>query len=236
MNSLIRQCTPQEAYPFLASKWLHIQFLIDSEEMKLLLQALHPVFLFSTMGIQQAGKNALSIEHFLERYSDYIELLKGATRPQDQDFRFYFTLIMAATLDGVQALLVGENREIIRPFLPVLQMQLHRFDYSKVDGKIRPMVLGKDTISWGVQISYPQLFQDHVTRKVHAANNAALFPNAALFRKLQLWIRAHTLPTAFLAKGVRINSPIRIGKECLHWIECHPELKERGLTIYNYGR
>ena len=232
---LIRHCTPQEAYPFLASKWLHIQFLIDKEEMRNLLQTLSPIYLFSTMGIKPPSENAISSDSFLKHYGEYVELLKSASRPVDQDFRFYFTSVITSSTDAVQAVQVGENREIIRPFLPVLQMQLHRFDYSKLDGKIRPMVLGKDTISWGLQVSYPQLFQDPVTRKTEAANNAVRFPNASLFRTLQLWIRAHTLPTAFIAQGVRVNTSIRIGKKCFDWIECHPELKERGLTIYHYG-
>ena len=131
MDDSIHRCTPQEAHPFLASKWLHTQFLIDPEEMQHLLQALGTIYLFSTMGVQPVGGNRISPERFLKHYGVYIELLKKGVPPVDQEFRFYFTSVITSSLDALQAVQVGADREIIRPLLPVLQMQLHRFDYSK---------------------------------------------------------------------------------------------------------
>ena len=228
----MQRVTPKDAPQFFASKWLHIQFLLDPEEMKDLFQALGEVFIFSTMGIKPRGGNQIPIALFLEQYTRYIDLLKAAECINDDAFRFYFSAVITRSQDALLAIDVGNNREIIRPLKPILQIKLHRFDYSYVDGKIRPSVFGKDTVSWGIEISYPQLYQDPLTRVCEKATDLVLFPNAELFKKVQQWIRANTVPTPFIAQDVRIRCPIRIGKKCFDWIDSHQELKARKLAIF----
>ena len=227
----MRRCSPKEAIPFLASKWLHIELLVDVDEMKDLFQELDPVFLFSTMGIQAVGGSALSVEQFLGQYGRYVELLRSGKVVIDDEFRFAFTTLITRSLNAVQAIQIGENREIISPILPIVQMKLHRFDFSSIDHKIRPLVFGPNTISWGLQISYPQLFQDPISRQIEQANLSDRFENAALFRTIQLWMRKHTLPVPFLIDGKRVNATIRIGKKCLGWIHAHAELQKRKLVV-----
>lgn len=224
----MRRISPRDAKPFLASKWLHIQLLIDADEMGELFKELQDFYLFSTMGIKPIGENTLSKEAFLGAYARYIELLKTGHTPNDADFRFFFTAVMTLSIDALQALDIAAGKEMIRPLEPCVQLQLHHFDYSLSDGKIRPMVFGKETISWGLQFSYPQLFQDPSTRDVVQANQYA---NFALFRKIQLWVRSSTLPTPFIIDGKMQREPIRIGKKCFSWIKNHPELSGRGLSV-----
>ena len=160
-----------------------------------------------------------------------MEKLKKGERLQDEEFRFYFTTVFTSTLEAIQALDVLENREIISPKLPCLQLQHHRFDYSQMDGKFRSMVLGKDTISWGLQISYPQLFQDPNTRIVTSALNVKDFENAHLFKTFQEWIRKNTEPVPFIINDTVIRAPIRIGRNCFSWISKHPELIAKGIKV-----
>jgi hypothetical protein len=221
----------KEAIPYLVSKWLHIQFLIDQEEMSKLLDDLGEVFLFSTLGVKPVHENKMTKEYFLSVYNRYIELLRSKVKPTDEEFRFGFTALITSSLETVQALDVGQGREIICPKLPSLQVQHHRFDYSLTDKKFRPMVFGKDTISWGLQISYPQLFQDPTSREISSALDAKNFVNAALFKKFQEWIRKNTAPTPFEVEGSVVRVPIRIGKNCLSWAKGHPELAAKSLQV-----
>ncbi len=232
----MQRVTPKNAPQFFASKWLHIQFLIDPEEMQDLFQALGEVFIFSTMGIKPQGENLIPTALFLEQYRRYTDLLKAQESIDDDLFRFYFSAVITREQDALLAIDVGNNREIIRPLKPILQVKLHRFDYSYLDGKIRPSVFGKDTIAWGIEISYPQLYQDPLTRICVKATDPALFPNAELFKQVQHWIRANTVPTPFLAQNVRIRCPIRIGKKCFEWIDSHKELKARKLAVFRQSK
>ncbi len=59
------------------------------------------------------------------------------------------------------------------------------------------MVLSRKSVTWGLQFSYPQLYQDPRTRQIFKVTDTPEFPNTALFSKLQKWIRSETLPTPF---------------------------------------
>jgi hypothetical protein len=229
---MMQRRTAQEAIPFLASKWLHLQFLLEVDELAQLLTALGPMQLFSTMGVMPIGKSEITKESFLDTYGRYVAILQRGELIDDALFRFAFTSVMTASEEALQALDVRPGYEIIRPCLPVIQLQLHRFDYSKVDGKFRPMVFGQHTISWGLQASYPQLMQDPVTRKTLQPLDPEQCANATLFRALQQWIRHHTQPTPFKIADKKVMVPIRIGKGCFNWIHAHKELRERGLEIW----
>ena len=93
------------------------------------------------------------------------------------------------------------------------------------------MVFGKGTISWGLQVSYPQLFEDPVTRQVMNALDEEHFINARLFRVIRQWVRQYTRPTPLLIEGVKVNVSLRMGHSCLSWIQHHPDLQARGITI-----
>jgi hypothetical protein len=224
---------PKDAAEFLASKWLHFPFLVETDELKHLFDTWGNFSIFSCMGMQEKGKNSISCDAFLDTYSSYISALKHGTPLQDAAVRFAFTSLMTQKEDAIQAIEVQQTKEIIRAKKPIIQSQLHRFDYSDVDGKFRSMVFGNNTISWGLQFSYPQLYQDPLTRTIYNALDEKLFPNAHLFQKLKSWIRAETIPTPFLVQGKKTHCPIRIGKKCLSWIHKHPELHRRGIEVHH---
>ncbi len=96
------------------------------------------------------------------------------------------------------------------------------------------MVQSSDSISWGVQFSYPQLFQDPHTRKVVKIADQDAFENTALFTSLMQWMRSHTLPTPFVVNGVRTNSSIRVGKRALSWVGSLVQLQQKGIDIFSF--
>jgi hypothetical protein len=91
------------------------------------------------------------------------------------------------------------------------------------------MSMGVKAIFWGIQISYPQIYQDPKSMellKVGESNNSELF---ALVRS---WVRDATRPTPFVVSGMKTNVPIRLGKQCFSWIGAHPQLKEQGIVVH----
>jgi hypothetical protein len=226
--SLIR-LAPKQAPVFLASKWLHLDLLVESLDS--LFDSMPSFFHFSTLGVQLRGANAIQRGDFAHCWQTYINDLKNGKIPQDPSLRFYCTSVLTTTLDAVRALDIADDKEIIIPYEPVVQMQLHRFSYSSLDSKFHSMAFGQNSISWGVRLSYPQLFQYPQTRQVEEALDETRFANATLFLACRQWMREHTRPTPFEFQGVRTNVPMRIGKECLTWINNHPELALRGLSV-----
>jgi len=225
----LQRLLPKQAPTFLASKWLHIDLLTES--MESLFEAMPEFFHFSTLGVQEKGKNAIQRADFLSSWHCYISDLKNGKVSDDFRFRFFATSLFTTTLESIRALDIADDKEIIIPYEPCLQMQLHRFTYSSLDHKFHSMAFGQNSISWGVRLSYPQLFQYPHTRVVEEALDAERFQNATLFLAVRQWMRANTQPTPFEIKGMRVNVPMRIGKECFSWINNHPELKNRGLQV-----
>ncbi len=222
MTPPLRQL-PKAGLPLQASKWLDIPMLLDTDEMKKLLDELGDIFIVLTNGVVKKGEGFLSKEEFLDCYDAYVSALKNGLMPSDPRIRPYFSVAITNYLDPLYVINIDEHRQIIKADKPVLQMQQHRFSYSPADGKFHSMVFGQDNILWGVQFSYPQLFQDD-NYQVKSVRETSEFPNTALFKKLQRWSRSHTIATPFLIDNQLINAPIRLGKSCLPWINLHPQL------------
>ena len=229
MSAKLRQRS-KATLPLQASKWLHCPVLVDVAEMQDLLHVLGEFYIVLATGVTKQGEGFLTTEEFIDGYFCYIEALKKGEIPLNPRIRPYFSTIVTRTLDPLYSVPVGENQQLIKIDKPVIQLQSHRFNYSKADGKFRSMVFGQDSIYWGIQFSYPQLYQDeqYVVKPVRETEE---FPNTSLFKILQRWVRAHTIATPFLVGGKQVNVPIRLGKNCFSWINSHPQLAENCLTV-----
>lgn len=213
------------------SKFLQSQILVDGDEMADLFTCLDPFMIYRTGALTKRGEGLIPHQEFLNAYRNYVTSLQGGLQPDESVSRPYFSSVFTVFADCLDMILMENDQQLIRPSRPVIQLQPHRIGWSPADGKFRPMVLGLDSISWGIQFSYPQLFCDPKTKEVVKIDTGARFPNTALFQKLQRWVRDATMPTPFLVGGVKINVPMRIGKKCLGWINNHPQLIQKGIRV-----
>jgi len=211
------------------SKALKHQFLIDVEEMRALLQILDPL-IFITSEIVQETTAEVSCETFLSGYGAYVNALKSGQIPDTKPIRGLFSSIFTKETEILYAMPVGTGKYLIKAVKPVIQLQMHQFFFSTIDETFRPMVLGPTSVFWGLQVSYPQIYQDPKSRDFFKVNQEE-FPNNALFATLSKWLRHETIPTPFIHEGKRTNSPIRLGKMCLPWINNHPQLLPLGIQI-----
>lgn len=221
----------QDQTPLEASKWLKLQLLVETAEMRELLETLAPYYHYGTTGVVPVGSGEIEKEEFLKQYATYIGLLKKGEVPEDHLFRTYFSSVLTKYREALYALPVAENNQIIRVAEPVVQLQAHRMHYSPLDGKFHIGVFGSESISWGLQISYPQLFRDPVSKKVEPVNDGERFPNTPLFKAIQKWVRQATIPTPFVINGQKMVVPVRLGKQCVEWINHHPQLAAKGISV-----
>lgn len=226
----LRISTVEEA-PLQTSKWLKTQVILDENEMRDLCNSLGGFYFFLCGSVCDQGEGELNKENFLKHYRDYITALQHGNLPDQASYRQWFSPVMTTTTEVLYAIPIGENKQLIRVAKPVVQLQAHHMGYSEIDGKFRPMVFGSDSIPWGIQFSYPQLFQDDATKEVMQVRHSPEFPNSPLFQSLQKWMRIHTIPTPFMVNGEAMNVPMRIGKACLPWINKHPQLQAKGIAV-----
>lgn len=231
IDSDLRISTPDVEVSMQASKWLTCPALIDGDEMEALLNTLGAFQIYMTSCVTKRNLGRVDPQEFLSAYRTYIQTLQSGQLPDDTQYRHLFSSVFTVTPDALFAVLVGDTEQLVRVAQPIVQLQPHRMGYSTADGKFRSKTFGSDSITWGIQFSYPQLYKDSITHEIHEVDMAPQFPNTILFRTIQKWVRHHTIPTPFLVGDQHTNVPMRIGKNCLPWINRHPQLIEQGIQV-----
>lgn len=226
----LRIGTAQEI-PLQASKWLQTQLLVDLEEMQELFSMLGHFRIYLAGAICNTGQEEIEKSAFLKKYAEYTDHIKSGNIPDEKVYRALFSSVFSVASDHLYQVPISENRSLIRITKPVVQLQMNKIAYSEADGKFRAMVFSQDSFFWGLQFSYPQLYQDAITKEIFTVRESEQFPNTALYNRIRKWIRTATIPTPFLVNGVKTNVPMRLGKKSLAWIDRHCQLKEKKITV-----
>lgn len=166
--------------PIQAAKWLSVQALLSRDEMQDLMNSLGEFSLYPTHAVYLGTQ--LTKDYFLEVYAEYIRLLTQGELPADHPFRSLFSSIWTTDISSVATIPMGE-KQLCRAIKPIVQLQYHTLGYSPLDGKFRSMVMGSGSIPWGIQFSYPQLFQEPITQKVIKVDPS--FPNTTFYQQLR---------------------------------------------------
>jgi|ERR1700722_597658 len=215
--------------PLKVSKWVKIPLLVDAHEMEELIETYAPPFkVYDVQRVTQENEGIDDPKYFLEMYRLYIDFLKRGEIPPLSEFRAIFSAVWSVTEEAIYALPAQEGRRVLKAAQPAVQTQLNQIRYAEEENVFRSQIFSSDSICWGIQIGFPHLFLNPHTFE---ADHTRDFPNMALFLAIQRWIRKQTMPTPFLVKGMRINSPIRLGKACFSWIANHPQLQPLGIEI-----
>lgn len=216
------------------SKAIKYPMLLDIDEMKSLLEVLSPSDLFIVSQPVSKEDAWVSFDQFLQFYAEYINSLKAGVIPNEEKISHYFSTILTKDYDEVlYAMPVGkQGKYLIKVLKPVVQLQQHHFYFSPLDSTFHSMVMSEESVTWGIQFSYPTLCQDPKTQQIKKVVDSEEFPNTELFSKLTKWVRGSTQPTPFVWKGRRINVPMRLGKNCFSWINQHPGLRKKGLEVH----
>lgn len=205
------------------SKWTKLPLLISVEEMEDLFDSITPFSLYQVQKVTLPEEGVIPISTFLKEYGHYIDCLKRGEPPP-----LLSAPVMSAIAEALFAIPTTEGRQLYKPRLPVIQIQGHSMRYSSTDQSFRSQLFGADTISWGLQFSFPQIYEDSLTHEILTTRS---LPNGLLFHEIQKWIRRHTLPTPFIVEGRRQNVPFRLGKGCFSWINTHQGLQNQGISL-----
>lgn len=217
--------TPEKEGNFQAAKWMKLQMLIDANGLNSLLKALQPLQIVSLSSVGSMEQLFLSSEQYVASYAGWIERLKQGLLPEESELRPYQATAWVMDEESVWLQEIPKQRFMAKVCKPVLVVQIHFMGYSTVDGEFRPMVLSKESLFWGLQFSFPQVYQDPKTGQLLEVEEKEIFS------VLRRWSRDHTVPTPMLANGKKVNLPIRLGKECFSWIDRHPQLMQHKLQI-----
>lgn len=223
----LRISTPQLEGVYQGSKYLKHQVLCDGDELKNLFELLTPLIIYPLTGLGDG--EPIALDHFLSEYNSWIEGLKEGRVPSDAELRRILACAFTVETDALWKQEVPGGRFIIKMAKPVVQVQAHFFTYSPIDGVFRPMTMGQGSLFWGLQFSYPQIYQEPRTMELMEVDES---PNSELFQKIKQWVRDFTRATPFIVDEKKTNVPIRLGKNCFSWIHKHPQLIQQKIGVY----
>jgi hypothetical protein len=207
----MRISTPDKEGVFQASKYLKYQVLCDVEELKILFENDFRIFHFIT------GEE-IPKETFLRIWAEWIEGLKEGKLPLN--LRDLFACCFTTDDLSLWKQQLPNGKFLLKISSPVIVVEAHEFIYS--EGQFHSMVRGNDSIFWGMQMMFPQIYQDPKLQEFREVKSG---DNYELFQKIKQWVRDNTRATPFLADGKKINATMRLGKNCFSWVNNHPQLK-----------
>ncbi len=208
-----------------AAQWLKVQVLFSIDEWQRILKALPNLLFFPTGMVVPPDTPSYSHQEMVERYRTYlIHLQQGSTPP-----RAAFSLLATVNPNTVSRHTLSTTQELIQARLPTIQVQEHALYFDSQAHQLRSMLYSSHAIPWGLQFSYPHIIEDSHTRHITRVDDQ--FENTVTFSVLRQWIRQHTLPLRATVQGHISRLPVRIGKECLPWIQTCPAVQSLGMTL-----
>lgn len=224
---LLRVSTPAKEGIYQGSRWLKFHVLCDREELESFFAKVRPFFIFPLGGVVDGSP--IQEKMFLDTWEQCIQQLATGQVPKGELLRKILACAWTENLDALWLQKVEEKGYLTKICQPLVQVQAHWFSFSEIDGAFRPMSMGPESIFWGLQFAYPQIFQDPATMELK------MVERSILFEKLRVWVREATRATPFLVHGQKTTVPIRLGKNCFSWIGAHPQLKVRGIEVESSG-
>lgn len=212
------------------SKSRKLPILIEVDEMKDLFAALGSFFIFDVSRPVSAESAVISQDKFIAAYAEYIQGIKTKSLIDETRVQPIFSSIFTCDLDLLYAIPLQGEKFLIKAKKPVVQLQRHHFVFSD---QFHSGVMGKESVTWGIQFSYPLIFLDPKTKMVAKVEKNPLFPNTEFFDRLSKWVRHHTMATPFIFEEKQMNEPMRLGKKCFPWINDHPGLVAKKLRVKN---
>ncbi|MBX9924346.1 MAG: hypothetical protein K2Y01_09570 [Rhabdochlamydiaceae bacterium] len=233
MSFPIRYSSVEKEGLFRASKWLKHAVLLSVDELRSLLSVLSSFVLIPASGLLTEASWQVSEQEFLEKYASYLDWMKLHETLPPPSLRRFFSLMLSNSLDPFYAVAVPDEKIAIKASLPVIQIQLFHCFFSSFDHQIRSMVASPESFGWGIQISYPQIYEHPKTHQFAKVLLEEGFPNSKPFKEMVFWLRKNTQPVALQEDG-RAYAPFRIGKLSLNARETHKGLQNmlsNGLRI-----
>lgn len=198
------------------AKYLKYPVLCTTEELRKLFSLSQGSQLFPLTGFFE---KPFQVESFLEAYQGWEGALESLALPM---FRPYLACLWTADENALWLQRVSSGKCLLKMRTPVVQMQAHFFRYSSVDKTAHSMVFSKDSIFWGIQFSYPQIYQEGISKACLKA------PKREEWQAIKRWVRDETAPVRLQDQDTVIQTTMRLGKG---WKKEHPVLTKLGLKV-----
>lgn len=213
------------------SRWASLEFLLDLSEIHELFQRLKPFHILSPYAGENQDPFCQTEQEFLSAYEQYLSALKGKEKIDLSLYRKMFTTFFSRNIEDIYRVPLASGKEMLKIERPFIQIKPIVLNVSSIDQSIHVSALNPTGILWGLQASFPQLFQKPNSADIDKVNPKEDV-NAELFKTLRGYIREKTKPVKFEVQDREIQTNFRVGEKCLEWIHQHSGLsKHMKITV-----
>ena len=227
----MRISTPSKEGVLQASKWQHVRMLLDPSELREFFQHLNYFYLVNIAKVCKKEDVIVNVGIVIDAYSEYITALKAVDKFDDKQYRQTFSLALSKSLDPFYLMEVKEDCFLVKLTQPIIRMQLFSFHYIEEEKQFISTQNSKSSISWGLEFSFPQFYQDVDTCQPIEVLKDKDNLNTQVFKILQRWAREFTMPVPFIIHKNKHVAPFRLGKKCAPWINGYRTMQRHGLEI-----
>jgi len=217
-SSVIEKSTILKEGPYQVSKFSKLFFLLSTNELQDLFSissfSLHPLG-----GLLDQDQTTISASSFLDNYSKQLDFFF-----EEKPFRFS-PYLFTKDYRALYLMETNSGKVLLKMKRPVLYLKPLFFSFC--GDKVFP-ALGKETIFWGFSLSYPQIFQDPVTKQFVKVDKR--FENTELFIDFRKKLRSLSSCISFEKERKKIATNFRLGKELRE--KKHPDLNRLNVNFW----
>lgn len=213
-----------------ASLWMSQRFLLTPKELQELFATLPCFQLYSLSHVGSKEGFYLSKEIFLELYSAYFASLFQKKDGSFYKFKKQLTVAMTCESETLYLTEPASGTFLIQIQKPTLVIGPCIFHYDASAKKIMYADHTTNAIRLGLEIKFPQFYQDPLTMQPVKHFTDPNNSNTKLFKAIQKWCRDHA-KVVFLEKmesGERFSPACKIGNNCLVLLERCFDLQSQG--------
>ncbi len=213
---------------FAASRWVSVGLLMSAEEWKTFFQAFPRLRLYKVAAVVMEGAEELPFEEFYSLVESFATEIQTKLDMDLSSYRIPFSCALSESKESFTIQALPSQRVLLKPKEPVIQLRPLSFSISS-EGKIQTKSWGKNHICWGIQMSYPQLFQDPATQNIIQALSE--HPHGVLFKKVLHWIRHHTKSVFLKGQEKSAAFSLKVGKESVYLLSKHEQCRKNGVEF-----
>lgn len=213
------------------SKWMNFQLLLNESELLELFKEIEVQHLLCLSHVGIYEDLYLSKQNYLNLYAKYLELLQKDTILESREIIKKLNVAIAYDFQDFYKIPLPDDKILIKMKSPSIQIKPFHFVYNHELEKFLPNVCSSSTIYFGLEISFPQIFQDPKTFVIKHIFKDQKLKSAQQFKKIRSFVRDHTQPARFQIKDNVKVATFRIGKKCINFAKSCPALKKEGLLI-----
>ena len=214
---------------FKTSKHQRVQVFLSKDEFLDLLESLGEFYIVEHSKVLSCNAKTLSNEELISRYQKYLDAIYK--EEVSRDVLMSLSLAISGDCSSFYKIELPDQRCMVKQKMPALLLQPFSFHFDRENQEVFTGVHTEERIYFGVEISYPTIFQEPHSLETRFLLKEKDNQNTKIYKELTRRIRKMTVPTQLQINEKKKAFSFKIGVKQLLFAAKHPKLKKENLKL-----